>query len=83
MKCGRGDHRTGKHRSFCPSCFASESIEAPARLFASEPWLLKLAPVVLITLSLGTFEPTDAGKCRYTVKEKNHYMQTSVGFNDV
>lgn len=66
-----------------PFAFALDRIEAPAHFFASEPWFLKLAPAVLITLSLGTFPRTNVGERRYTVKEKNRYTVSSVGCNDV
>lgn len=55
-----GDYETGKHWSFAfpPS---SGRVGARAHFSASEPWLFKRAPAVLITLSLGTLMHTDAG----------------------
>lgn len=54
------DYEVGKHWS----CFASTSalgrVRAGAHFSASEPWLFKRAPAVLITLSLGALAHTDA-----------------------
>lgn len=69
---------------------APGSTGAPAHFSASEPWLFKLAPVVLITLSPGTFTHTDAGShnrertaasANEEKKERGTCMQTAVGFD--
>lgn len=54
-----GDYESGKQWSCSAFRPAPGRDGAPARFSVSEPWLFKRAPVVLITLSLGTH--TDAG----------------------
>lgn len=60
MRCGL-EIRLGSTATALRPTPPPPRVGALARFSASEPWLFKRAPAVLITLSLGTLTHTDAG----------------------